>query len=75
MHCQFYRTEKRRVRRVIKGQLSIGVLPGTKKGIGITIQFLQDTGISTKNWQQEELNEENGGGKRGGEEGEAEEPQ
>ncbi|KAI1663166.1 RNase-H domain containing protein [Pyrenophora tritici-repentis] len=52
IHCPLYREERRRVRREMEGQLSLRVLLGTKKGIRLTIQFLQNTGISTKNWHQ-----------------------
>ena len=51
----------------MQGPLTLGLMLGTKKGIQLTIQFLKETNISTKEWhrtnmeiEREEEEERNG---------------
>lgn len=54
-----YSTHRRRVRRDIQGQLTLGVLLGSKKGTKLAICYLRDTQIATRDWNQREADLDN----------------
>jgi hypothetical protein len=50
LFCPMYSIQRKQIRKGIKGPLTIGILLGTKSRIELTIKFLKDTRISTREW-------------------------
>ena len=55
IHCTLYKAQRRKVRGEMQGPLTLGLMLGTKKGIQLTIQFLKETNISTKEWHRSNM--------------------
>lgn len=59
IYCPIYSLQRKRIRRDIQGRLTLQTLLGTKKGIALAVQFLQDRSIATRDWHQEESSTDN----------------